>query len=122
VGDIILCWIGGGEFHLYPAPDAGETISAVVVTEYLVKAAGGTAKPGITVDTDYLIFPDEVTMQGLEYFWNKEKGESWDWEHTQYLGLIGDNKARDSQSPLQLDCARQGVRPAIVLPAGYTVR
>ena len=119
-GDITVAWIGGGNFWLYPAPAAGENISAVIASECLFTSSG-TPIAAISADTDKFVFPDEVVLVGLEFFWNKEKGESYEWEYRQYMGLIGDNKAKDGGANLQLDVPSYGNRPGIVLPAGYVV-
>jgi hypothetical protein len=120
-GDITTAWIGGGRFWLYPAPAAGENISAIISTDYLF-AASGTPTATIGADTDTFIVPDEVTTVGLEFYWNKEKGEAFDWEYKQFMGLIGDNKAKDGGAVLALDSHMTSARPGILLPAGYTVR
>lgn len=117
-GDTSLAWIGGGHFWLYPAPTAGDTISAIVLTEYYV-TDDGTPTATISADDNKFVFPDEVMAVGLEFFWNKEKGESYEWEYRQYMGLIGDNKAKDSVTMLKLDSPDRGARPGILLPAGY---
>lgn len=117
-GDTSIAWIGGGNFWLYPAPTAGDSISALVLTDYYV-TDGGTPTATISADDNKLLFPDEVVMVGLEFFWNKAKGESYEWEYRQYMGLIGDNKARDSSTMLALDSCDSGARPGILLPAGY---
>lgn len=119
-GDITVAWIGGGNFWLYPAPEAGESVSAVIASEYLFTSSG-TPTATIASDGDKFVFPDEVTMVGLEFFWNKEKGEAYEWEYRQYMGLIADNKAKDGGANLQLDVPAYGTRPGIILPAGYVV-
>lgn len=114
-------WISRDRLYFSPALAAGETISAVFITSYNVLAADGvTYKPRMTLDTDTLVFPDNVVNRCLEYKWRKQKGEAgWQDDYNDYIGLLAKNIVRDGATKLSLDCGYDvGIRPGIVIPPG----
>lgn len=104
-----------------PAPVVGETIAAIVESKYNVIAADGvTYKERVTVDSDTLVFPDNVVKRGFEYKWKRQKGESsWVDIFNDYQTLVARNIANDTMAKLSLDVwPNKGISPGIVIPPG----
>lgn len=115
------CWVSGGHLLVSPNLVAGETLSAVYRTKYVVLAVDGvTTKPKFTADDDTFLFPDLVVSLGLEWRWRKQKGEAgWEDDYNAYLALIGRGLAKNLKPTLHLDSSGRTVaKPGIVIPAG----
>src|SRR2546430_9519036 len=67
--------IYNNNLRLVPAPTTATNMSFEYVSNYWVIATGGTAatKATFTVDTDTCIYPDDLMMAGLKYYFLKAK-------------------------------------------------
>jgi hypothetical protein len=110
--------ISQGHFLVNPALPAGHRIGLVYYTSYGVTDSGGTPKAAFTSDTDLILFPDVVVAKGLKYLWMKTKGEDWQNDYLEFMGLVAKNITKDTASLLQLDGRSGNLRPGIWVPAG----
>lgn len=119
-GPEFQCWISGNHLYVSPELNAIENMSSIYKTQYGVLAVDGTTtKPRVTVDSDSLLFPDNVVMRGFEYKWRKQKGvPGWEDDYNDYIALVSRNIVKDGAVTLQLDVTHNGPRPGIVIPAG----
>lgn len=100
---------------------ANETYSAIILSRYCVTDnTKAVYKEFITVDTDLLVFPDNVVMRLFEAKWRKQKGEDgWEDDYTAAMGLIAKNIVRDGSTSLSLAVEpNRGPRPGIIIPPG----
>lgn len=113
-------WISGGHLYVSPAQVVGETLSVVYTTTFCVQpAGGGAAKQEITVDSDTLLFPDNVVQHGLEYKWRKQKGDAnWQDVYNDFMSLLARNIVKEGAAVLSLAESKRLPQPGIVIPAG----
>lgn len=114
-------WVSGGELYISPTLPAGETLSAVYTTKYVVLDVDGvTTKARIEADDDSFLFPDNVVSRGLEFRWRKQKGEAgWEDDYNAYITLVARSLGKNLKPKLSLDGAFPVVaKPGIVIPAG----
>lgn len=118
-GPEYLYWISGNVLYVSPDLENVENLSAMYRTKYGVLSAGGTAKERVTVDTDTLLFPDQVVRKGFEAKWRKIKGEpGWEDDYNEYMGLIARNIVKDGAPTLSLDSPVLYPKPGILIPSG----
>lgn len=118
-GPIYKYWISGDQLYFDPVPPAGHTIGFIVQTSYGVVTTAGVTKPAITDDSDLFLFPDDVVVRCFEYKWKKLKGEPWQDDYNDYMGLLSKVLVKDTGPVLSLDGSMPpGPRPGIWVPAG----
>jgi hypothetical protein len=86
-----------------------------------VVLSNGVAADVVTGNEDTFLVPDDVIHAGLQWVWNKEKGEAWADDYGYYMALIADRRELANQTPLQLDGAGTATRPNIAVPPGNWV-
>lgn len=111
-------WIAGGRLYLLPIPNGTDTFSAIVRTQSLVYDGSESTRELVVANLDEFLVPDELILAGLDFVWNKEKGEAWDNNYAYYMGLVAQYREPVSPNPLQLDSLPRVARPGIVVPAG----
>jgi len=113
-------WISGNHLYVSPELEAVENMSSIYKTKYGVLAVDGTTtKERVTVDTDSLLFPDNVVLRGFEYKWKKQKGVAgWEDDYNEFMSLLSRNIVKDGAPTLQMDITWDQARPGIVIPAG----
>jgi len=116
VGPPYKFWISQGHIYITPVPTAGETYSMIYQSEYGFYS-GGAAVPGLLVDSDTLLFPDDVVLKGFEARWKKVKGEPYLDDEGEFLDLIAKRKAPTLPTH-QLDVTLTNVQPRIYIPVG----
>lgn len=120
-GPEYLFWISRGNIYIAPELTAGDTISCIYITDYLVLATDGvTYKTAFTVDSDTLVFPDNVVLAAFEAKWRQQKGEAgWEDSFNRYMSLLAKNVVTDGGETLRLDQPfSYGPRPGIIIPPG----
>lgn len=120
-GPEFQCWVSRNNFYISPTPVAGETISAIYTTKFNVLAVDGvTYKERVTVDSDTLVFPDNVVNKTFEYKWRKQKGEAgWENDYNDAIALIAKNIGNAGSTTLTLSQNQAyGPRPGIIIPPG----
>jgi hypothetical protein len=112
--------IMGGHLRIFPAPTAGHVLTALVMSDYMVRDNLDTAKSRFTVDDDSPAVPDDVFLADLEWRWLKQKGEPWVSAQERAAELITSGMIRaGGMSTYALDGGGSGgLRPGIVVPAG----
>lgn len=110
-----------GHLVTNPAPPAGETWAFEYVSRYWILGANGTTyKEYFTLDTDELLIPESLMLQGLRAWWKREKGLDYAEDMRMYETQLKDAASRDGGKPtLHLDDACwNGPRPGIWVPDG----
>lgn len=124
-GPVYQYRIAQNRFLINPEMPAGHTIGAVYMTGYgITDETGAVSKPVFTVDSDLVIYPDNVVRKSLEWRWKKIKGEPWVDDFAEYRTLLARNKAKDANmQTLYLDGPNMGANfvPGIWVPAGGVV-
>jgi hypothetical protein len=113
-----VSWVAGGSLYLLPAPNGTDIFSAIVRTQSLVYDGSESTRELVQANLDSFLVPDAVVLAGLDFIWNKEKGEAWGEDYSYYMGLIAQYREPVSPNPLQLDLSRPVPRPGILIPAG----
>lgn len=113
-------WISQGHIYVSPPQIAGDTLSVMYITNSTVLSVDGvTTKTLVTVDSDSLLFPDNVVLQGFEAKWRFQKGDSaWQVKNNDYLTLLAKNIVRDGAPLLTMGEPARFPQPGIVIPAG----
>lgn len=118
-GPEATAWIAGGFLYLLPVQNALDTLSAIVRTQSIVYDGSESTRLLVQANLDQFLVPDELILAGLDFAWNKEKGEAWDNDYAYYMGLIAQYRQTVSPNPLQLDSGTsRGRVPGVVIPAG----
>lgn len=115
------CWVSNTNLYITPTMVAGDTLSGIYRTKYgVTDSTGVTAKERVTVDSDLLLFPDNVFNKMFEAKWQKQKGEGgWEDTYNEAIGLIAKNKVKSGSTKLAFDApSNQMVMPGIVIPSG----
>ena len=118
-GPEFQCWISNNRLYVSPGFANLDSLAAVYTTKYGVLSSGGVPKERVTVDTDTLLFPDNVVLRGFEYKWRKQKGEAgWEDDYNDFMGLVARNIVKDGAPRFTLATPDLTARPGIVIPAG----
>lgn len=108
--------IQNGHLLVNPVPPAGDTWAFEYVTKYWILGADGTTyKQYFTLDTDTMLIPEELLLQGLRAWWKREKGLDYAEDMRMYETQLKDASSRDGGKPnLHLDEAGfKGPQPGI---------
>lgn len=112
-------WVSQNRLYVSPPFQAGETITAVYITNWGVISSTGTPQERVLADTDLLLFPDNVVLRGFEYKWRKQKGEAgWEDDYNDFMGLLAKNKVKDGAPTLSMAREWRGPQPGIIIPPG----
>lgn len=110
-----------GELLVNPAPTAGDSwYFEYVSTNWISDAAGATFKQRFTVDTDLILLPPNLVLQGLRWRWKKEKGFDYAEDFRTYEMQVKDAMGRDGGKPVlyQDTVGWNGPRPGVWVPDG----
>ena len=112
--------IRGGEFLVNPVPTAGYNWRFEYVSQNWILGANLTTyKQYFTLDTDTILLPETLVLQGLRWRWKKEKGFEYAEDMRTYEMQVKDALGRDAGKPiLHMDGARRGPSPGIFVPSG----
>jgi hypothetical protein len=113
--------IRGGKLLVNPAPVAGESWYFEYISKnWILGADGTTYKRRFTLDTDTLLLPDDLALQGLRWRWLREKGMDYAELFRTYEMQVKDALGRDGGKPmLFMDaCGYRGPQPGIFIPEG----
>lgn len=113
-------WVSGGHLYVSPAQVAGETLSVIYISQYLILDMDGvTTKPLIAADSDSILFPDNVVSPWFESLWRRQKGEAnWVTFKNEAMSLLAKNIVREGAATLSLDTPNRLPIPGIIIPAG----
>lgn len=111
----------GGRLLSNPPPPAGHEWAWEYASEnWIVGADGVTYKQYFTLDTDDVLLPETLLLQGLRAWWKKEKGLDYAEDFRMYETQVVDALNRDGGKPLLfMDQAEwRGPKPGIWVPSG----
>lgn len=110
----------GDHLLINPVPTAPFSLIAwEYMSSWAVTDSGGTAKAGITADSDLCVFPENILKRGLSYRWKQIKGLPYQADEKRYWDLMNNYLARDAVKR-ELDMANgppQALKPGIFVPA-----
>jgi hypothetical protein len=116
-GPPFKCWLANGHFYLDPAPEAGETISAIIwVKNGFFDGSVSLEEPDD--DGNTFLYPDDVVLAGFEAYWKKQKGEPWGDDYNEFLSLIAKRKVSDGLPRLSLEAPDFKQSPGVFIPPG----
>ena len=112
--------IRGGKLLADPVPTAGSTWAFEYVSKYWIQAtAAGAYRQYFAADTDVVLLPDEVVIQGLEWRWKAEKGLDYAEDFRSYELMVKDAIGRDGgKSVLSMGDGWSGPKPGVFVPSG----
>jgi hypothetical protein len=111
--------IMGGNLHVAPTLPAGDTIAAMVTTNYVIQDSGGNAKERFTADTDVPLLPSNFFKMDLEWRWLREQGQAFAKLQQEAYWLKAGLVVKDGHLPdLHLDQRQQTATPGIIVPQG----
>ena len=108
--------IQNGHLLVNPVPPAGDQWYFEYVSKYWILGADGTTyKQYFTLDTDTMLIPEELMLQGLRAWWKREKGLDYGEDMRMYETQLKDASSRDGGKPnLHLDdSCFNGPKPGI---------
>lgn len=93
--------IYNNSLRIFPALTTVYNMAYEYVSTYWVIASGGTAatKATATVDTDIFIWPDDLMMAGLKYYFLKAKKLEYGPEMADFHRILGTRQAQDQPEP-----------------------
>lgn len=113
--------IRGGKFLVNPSPPVSESWYFEYVSQYWILGADGTTyKQYFTLDTDTMLLPETLLLQGLRWRWKKEKGLDYAEDFRTYEMQVKDALGRDGSKPT-LDMDNQswrGPQPGVFVSPG----
>jgi hypothetical protein len=113
--------IRGDELLVNPTPPAGEDWYFEYVTQnWITNAAGSAYKQYFTADTDTVLLPGTLLLQGLRWRWLREKGMDYAELFRTYELQVKNALGRDGgKKVLSMDqSATRGPQPGIWVPSG----
>lgn len=112
--------IRGGKLLVNPTPTAGYTWAFEYISKNWILAADNTTyKSRFTADTDQIILPDDLCLQGLRWRWKKEKGLDYAEDFRTYETQVKDALGRDGgKQTLSMDGGRGKPVPGIFVTPG----
>jgi len=95
--------IYGNKLRLWPAPTSVLNMAFEYISKYAVVATGGTAptKETFTVDTDTCVFPDDLMLAGVKYYFLKAKKFDFGIEKQDFDRILSTRKSQDTPSTVQ---------------------
>ena len=112
--------IRGGLLLMTPQPEAGLSFYFEYVSQnWILDADGTTTKARFTADTDTILLPYDLVLQGLKWRWKAEKGFEYAEDFRTYEEMVNAAIGRDGSKPtLQMGGDREHPRPGIFVPIG----
>jgi hypothetical protein len=113
--------IRGGKLLVNPTPTAGHSWYFEYVSEnWILGADGTTYKKRFTLDTDTILIPEDLVLQGLRWRWLREKGFAYAELFNTYEAQVKDALGQDGAKPvIYMDGSQwRGPRPGIFVPDG----
>jgi hypothetical protein len=113
--------IRGGKLLVNPSPVAGESWYFEYVTKnWILGADGTTYKRRFTLDTDVVLLPEDLCLQGLRWRWKKEKGMDYAEDFRTYETQVKEQASKDGGKPiLRMDMdGWRGPQPGVFIPDG----
>lgn len=112
--------IRGGKLLVNPTPAASLSWAFEYVSKnWILGADGTTYKQYFTLDTDTMLLPEQLLLQGLRWRWKKEKGLDFGEDFRTYEMQVKDALARDGiKKNLNMSDHNMGSTPGVFIPQG----
>lgn len=112
--------VRGGELVSTPTPPAGNTWAFEYISwNWILDNDGTTYKQYFTEDTDTILFPEPIVIQGLKWRWKREKGFDYAEDFATYERMVMNELGRQGvKKTLRLDSAEKESIPGIVVSQG----
>jgi hypothetical protein len=112
--------IRGGKLLANPTPTAGNTWAFEYLSNNWILGANGTTyKQYFTLDTDTVLLPEALVMQGLRWRWKKEKGEDYAEDFRTYEMQVKNALGADGgKKVLYQDESGRRLTGGVVVPIG----
>ena len=112
--------IRGGKLLVNPAPVAGHDWRFEYISQnWILGVDGVTYKKRFTLDTDTILLPEDLVLQGLRWRWKKEKGFEYAEDFRTYEMQVKDELGHDGSRPvLCMDDDRSYPQPGVFIPSG----
>ncbi len=109
--------IRGGELLAIPTPTAGNTWAFEYKSlNWILGADGTTYSQYFNLDTDTVLFPEELLLRGLRWRWKKEKGLEYAEDFASYEFMVEKLIARQGlYKNLNLSSARSSRNPHVIV-------
>lgn len=93
--------VSNGKLQYFPAPTAALNQSFDYVSNNWVCVNGSesTSKSSFTLDTDFCIFPDDLMLSGLKYYFLRAKKLDYGVELADFSDILSTRKAQDEPAP-----------------------
>lgn len=110
--------IRGGKILVNPVPTASLTWAFEYASKnWILGADGTTYKSAFTLDTDTVLLPEDLLVQGLRWRWKREKGLDYSEDMRTYEMQVTDAMARDGgKRTLSMSGRGHTLRPGIFVP------
>lgn len=107
--------------YLNPAPTAPlSQIAFEYASSWCVTTVAGAPKAEITLDTDLILFPENIIRKGMMYRWKLIKGLPYQEDQTQFYSLLNNYIAKDKVKR-RINVANPyptSIRPGVFVPSG----
>jgi len=116
--------IRGGKLLITPTPTASLTFAFEYASENWILGVDGTTYKSIfSLDTDTILLPEHIVLQGLRWRWKKEKGLEYAEDFRTYEMQVKDALARDGgKRVVTMDGPQVNTSPGIFVPSmGWNV-
>jgi len=112
--------IRGDKLLANPSPPAGHTWAFEYVSwNWILDNDGTTYKQYFTEDTDDILLPEEIVLNGMRWRWMREKGLSYAELFNTYELQVKDALGRDGgKRKLNMGGRTDGPRPMVFVPSG----
>lgn len=113
--------IRGGLLLVTPTPTAGYSWYFEYVSKnWISNAAGNAFYARFTADTNLILLPDDLCLQGLRWRWKKEKGFDYAEDFRTYEDQIKMAMGHDGgKATISMDCdATRGPKPGVFVSPG----
>lgn len=112
--------IRGDDLLANPAPPAGNTWAFEYVSwNWITNAAGSTYKQYFTADSDLILLPEEIVLNGLRWRWMREKGLDYGEVFRTYETQVANALGQDGGKRILNQGGRySGPKPMVYIPAG----
>lgn len=112
--------IRGGKLLITPTPAASLSWAFEYVSKnWILDNDGSTYKQYFTEDTDTLLIPEELAIQGLRWRWLRAKGLDYAEEFETYEAQVKQALGEDGGKPrLCMDGGPRNAQPGVFVPQG----
>jgi hypothetical protein len=105
--------------HVWPILPASRTLRMVYRSNHWLSSPSQISHNTINDETDFVLIPKDLALQGLEFFWRRKKELPYALEEQRFFDTLSAHMSGNSTSPvLHMDGEFRDPRPGIVVPQG----